>query len=210
MSKRSALIHVARNPEATCASAVLHALIPNGKPSKETVQLFNQGALSPTSIGLAVAIEMHHQTDGVICRIEKIQPGERPSMFFNRAARRAQQDTRATFLGGVINTKDRKGVGHLVAITSVHRGGKITIVDTAPNTPFRDAPNPLVRKVPFATLDRAISTEDCNGMSPAVAITAFNFRRIPPDLRNQMDKSIEKSWVTLQEQKELIETREDL
>lgn len=48
---------------------------------------------------------------------------------------------------------------HVIAVTGLHKNRKATVVDTAPRT-IASQDNPLVKKVPFAALDRRITRND--------------------------------------------------
>lgn len=152
--------------ESDCATISLHALLTHA-PQSESIQALFHNAISLTDIMKILSLE--YKTHGIMTAHMSIEETEdpRPSRFFKQFYHQLLHGPYlGDFIGGLMLTKSRVGIRHVIAISNIHEtdNPKATIVDSAPLHE-----QPLVRKVPLEYLDRRIVQEDTLS-SRAIAI----------------------------------------
>jgi hypothetical protein len=84
-------------------------------------------------------------------------PEQTPSSFFTGVQKGMRVLAGYTFFGGGLMITKEPQNAHIIAITSLHRGRKATVLDTNPRRPNRMMFNPFLRKVPLSALDRRVN-----------------------------------------------------
>ena len=170
---RSHVVEGIQNGEANCASVALTAILPH-QPSRRSLEMarYNFGNLKALAIVALNELESH----GILAWPHTIAPGDTPSRFLHQIYQEVTHEIPyERFFGALIRTKEEITTNahtstHVIAVTSLHRGWKATVIDTSPQV--ITSPFSLVRKVPLTTLDRRIAKDESE--TRAVALVSFS------------------------------------